>query len=503
MQAKKLMMAMAIIVFSCFLAAANKSYARQPNDVPGTAKWVLDVAAGLPDSYSELAIDSRYDSMYYAVGNKLMVVDLGCKRWSTSNFDNGIFALGRADLMGKLSVRTGNKIKRKLRPVRGIINPEPRVLYECKKNDGRIKDLAIDKNGVIYLLELYDSNRFPVDKYPKARIVALHPRSVLPIWRFTLDDRILEDHDSHIGMAIDGRFLYLAFQNYGIWKKPLLYYIWKKNGRPYRQIAINGNELASGPVVGPGNNVYLVYRDLPSNPPAPFLRDYTHLACYDRYGKLSWMRTENIHTFPGNMIIDFHGNIYVETRIAAGPACIASLSSNGDPRFSFYSFETNRRPIIGTNKTLYAAGHRLLNTVRLWGESEWKEEWKEGGRRYDFPVEVSVSNKGLLQGDNGIIYAAGACRNYYDEGESMYPLFAFDQEANVVWTYGDPSLTCLSSPVMDNTGTFYVLMYNETQNRTAVHAIRTSATGLALSDWPMFRADPGRTNCQPGYIRLP
>lgn len=130
-------------------------------------------------------------------------------------------------------------------------------------------------------------------------------------------------------------------------------------------------------------------------------------------------------------------------------------------------------PTIAADGTIYAGGED--NKMVAYNSDDGSIKW-------EFETINSVLAAPALDND-GNLYFGDTSGNFYvvgPDGETEWARTQLNEEIN-------------SSAAIDGNGVVYILTRNNTENNGKVYALKTNATGLLVSEWPMLSKDAKHT----------
>jgi len=124
-------------------------------------------------------------------------------------------------------------------------------------------------------------------------------------------------------------------------------------------------------------------------------------------------------------------------------------------------------PVIDSDGTVYVGSlDNKLHAVNPDGSGKWT--YSTGA-----PVDG-----GAAIGNNGTIYF----------GSNDHKFYALNPDGTLKWSYETGDTILCSSPVIDGSGIIYIGSYDN-----KLYALKTTSTGLAATQWPMFMHDTKHT----------
>ncbi len=343
--------------------------------------------------------------------------------------------------------------------------------WRIQTNEGRLSDLAIGQDGVIYVGAqsgfLYAinpdgtqrwrfddslrigsitenpvvSNRGDIYTYTDINIIYHFNVKGQLVWYWNTEAEVLHKPlvtpDNHLIIAIDNNLCQLP-----------------ADGSLVDCVEM-GSTITAAPVVDAQGTIY-------------FGTSEGRLHAWHQ-GREQWQLTLGQQAL--NLVItDDNGKLV----IAADDGKLSTVNTEGDLLWQFDSgTDVTYQPIIGIDQKIYLRdGEHRLVALASDGSLLW---------RYAVPADLQQKPRGLLQDNNGVIYLADAAQT----------LHAVNADGTKRWRYPfEADIT--SAPLMDENSRIYIGLSNG-----AVHALKVDEARPAPSPWPMAGQNGARTSLKP------
>ncbi len=213
------------------------------------------------------------------------------------------------------------------------------------------------------------------------------PNAGKVLWKYHLENNTPIYPESAIVLDSYGNIYFYAEDSYLYSISPNGYLRWKL-------FIENSSEGILGPVVGPGNIIYLM--STPSVPPCSYSSSSDYLYAISNNEKILWKYSFDSKT-PTAPLFDYNGNIYVGTSDG-----LYVLNPNGTLR-TYVDVVKNIYEMALTNDALYIETHEKLYAMSLEFQIKWS--FDIGWVRPGVPPIIGDDGRVYVLNSNGSLYS--------------------------------------------------------------------------------------------------